>query len=153
MHADIAKSAAIGERMRTASVIHLACHGSLGGDTPALLLGGQPLFLHFLLRREQEMERSPLVVLSACEVGGFTAKLPPSEQLGFPAGLIALGARSVVGALWPLPDSRRTVALMRDFHERLAFLPSAAALPQAIVAAARQGACPLVWGALAHFGA
>lgn len=153
MHADVGKSAAIGERMRTASVIHLACHGSLGGDTPALLLGGQPLFLHFLLRREQELERSPLVVLSACELGGFTAKLPPSEQLGFPAGLIALGARSVVGALWPLPDSPDTVALMRDFHELLTFLPSSAALPQAIEAAARQKVSPLAWGSLVHFGA
>ena len=153
MHADIAKSAAIGERMRTASVIHLACHGSLDGDTPALLLGGQPLFLHFLLRREQELERSPLVVLSACELGGFTATLPPSEQLGFPAGLIALGARSVVGALWPLPEWPHTVALMRDFHERLTFLRSPAALPQAIAAAARQKVSPLIWGSLVHFGA
>lgn len=153
LHSYVARGTAVGERMRTASVIHLACHGSLDGDSPALLLGGQPLFLHFLLRREQELAGSPLVVLSACEVGGFTAKLPPSEQLGFPAGLIALGARSVVGPLWPLPESPLTVALMRDFHERLAFLPSVAALPQAIAEAARRGVSPLAWGPLAHFGA
>jgi hypothetical protein len=152
-HADIAKSTAIFQRMRTASVIHLACHGSLDGDTPALFLDGQPLPLHFLLHRDHELEGGPVVVLSACELGGFTAKTTPLEQLGFPAGLMALGARSVVGALWPLPDSRSTIALMRDFHERLTAVPSTAALPQAIASAAQGGVPPLVWGSLAHFGA
>jgi len=62
-------------------------------------------------------------------------------------------SRSVVGALWPLPDWPLTVALMRDFHGRLAFLPSVAAPPQAIAEAARRDVSPLAWGPLAHSGA
>lgn len=66
----------------------------------------------------EDLRAGSLIVLSACDLAGFGSGAP-AEQLGFPAVLLAGGARSVVAALWPVPDSRKTVRLMTDFHRRL----------------------------------
>lgn len=142
----------VAEHFRKATVVHLACHGQLDDDGPSLLLGGKLPLDRLLGGDENLLPGRPLVVLSACEVGGFSSQTPPAEQYGFPAGLLAIGARSVVGSLWPVPDSRLTARVMTDFHRRLASAPSHAALPAAIAAARDQGIPPLVWGSLTHFG-
>lgn len=135
-----------------ASLVHLACHGTAAG--PALLLDGSMILLNELVGGDIATTFSgrPVIVLSACEVGGYTSDLIPGEHFGFPAGLIALGARAVVGALWPVPDSQETISLMTDFHQRLLHKPSQAALPEAILAAQRRNTDPTAWASFMHFG-
>ena len=146
IHRDIAK------RLRTASIIHLACHGKMEEDGPYLFLGRQAVPLSSLVDTEEtQLSGHPLVVLSACELGGFNADDFSNEQFGFPAGLIAMGARSVIGALWPVPDED-TAKFMEDFHHHLKEFPSNKALPQAIADAQRQQISALTWGSFVHFG-
>lgn len=154
-------SADIAARMREATVMHLCCHGVLneGSIAPALLLGGimqltQMIGIgdHSNPGEKPELRGHPLVVLSACELGGFLAMGMPGEQVGFPGGFMAIGARAVVGSLWPVPDGRPTKRLMVDFHRRLAELPSNAALSATIAQARRNRIPPVVWGSLTHYG-
>ena len=86
-------------------------------------------------------------------MGGFASDDAPAEQLGFPAALLATGARAVVGALWPVPDMKFTVELVEGFHRRLDEVPAAAALAQTIAKAVEDGMPPLFWGSWAYFGA
>ncbi|MEU4149656.1 CHAT domain-containing protein [Streptomyces sp. NPDC026659] len=139
-------------QLTEASLLHLACHGDLRSDAPlssSLLLGGR-LPLADVLRRN--LHPGATVVLSACELGSITGDLP-DEQLGFPAALLAVGARSVVGALWPVPDTPATVDLMTDTHRALADSSATRALGRAIGRAHADGVSPLVWASFACFGA
>jgi hypothetical protein len=155
-------SAEIAARMREATVVHLSCHGVLRDITisPALLLGGIMQLTQILQvdkrtrnGEQRELGGHPLIVLSACELGGFPAMgVPAAEQHGFPAGFMALGARAVVGSLWPVPDGRPTIRLMEDFHRRLADLPSNLALSAVIAQAHRDRIRPYAWGSLSHYG-
>ena len=140
------------QRLRTATVAHLSCHGMLDGTDLALLLGGVVSLDHLLAVDDNMLPGRPVVVLSACDVGGITAQNISAEQYGFPAGLLAIGARSVVGAMWPVPDARSTIRVMESFHRNLAVLPSHAALATAIGRARRAQIPPLIWGSLVHFG-
>jgi hypothetical protein len=142
-------------RLQTATVAHLACHGLLRGEDASLCLGGEVPLWHVLGVEGNLLPGRPLVVLSACELGGFVGEDVLAEQHGFPAGLLAIGARAVVGALWPLPDSRSMVWAMESFHRHLADLPSTAALPEAIREARDKDGAKgiLTWGSLIHFGA
>lgn len=139
------------ERISSAGLAHLACHGSINAVDPGAssLFLGKPTQLGEL--GVSEPLDAPLIVLSACEIGGFS-DLAPGEQLGFPGWFLAMGARSVVGSLWPIPDSTETIELMADFHTRLASQPSTTALADAILDAKTRGVLPTVWGALTHFG-
>lgn len=154
-------SADIAARMRETTVMHLCCHGVLneGSIAPALLLGGVMQLTQIIgigkhgnPGEKPELRGHPLVVLSACELGGFLAMGMPGEQAGFPGGFMAMGARAVVGSLWPVPDGRPTKRLMVDFHRRLAELPSNAALSATIAQARRNGIPSVVWGSLTHYG-
>lgn len=143
--------------LREASLVHLACHGHIQGLSPALLIGNGVVHLHELAGGDDAditstLRGRPLIILSACQVGGFTTGEIPGEQFGFPAGLMAMGARSIIAPLWPVPDSDDTIAFMRDLHQRLQHMPSAAALPQAVQAAQHQGLPLAVWNSFAHFG-
>ncbi|MEW2129636.1 CHAT domain-containing protein [Streptomyces sp. NPDC005435] len=142
----------IAAHLTGASLIHLACHGELRSDAPlssSLLLGGR-LPLTGLLR--DNLHPGTTVILSACELGSITGDLP-DEQLGFPAALLAVGARSVIGALWPVPDTPATVTLMTDLHHALTDSPAPKALGQAIANAHANGVPPSVWASFACFGA
>jgi CHAT domain-containing protein len=140
------------ERVRAATLVHLACHGVVDGTDLSLLLGGAVSLHQFLGADASMLPGRPLVVLSACELGGFTGENIPAEQYGFPAGLLAIGARAVVGALWPMPDAPATIRIMESFHRHLADLPSNAALPEAIAQARREHIPAMFWASLAHFG-
>jgi hypothetical protein len=155
------KSAEIATRMREATVMHLCCHGVVneGKIDLALLLGGIMLPAHFLEsgKRSQHGERRelrghPLVVLSACELGGFLSTGMVDEQYGLAAAFMAIGARAVVGSLWTVPDSTTTIRLMEDFHRRLTDLPPSAALSATIAQARRNQTPPAFWGGLTHYG-
>ncbi|WP_329183825.1 CHAT domain-containing protein [Actinacidiphila glaucinigra] len=142
----------IADRIAEASVVHLACHGELRSDDPlasSLLLGGK-LPLASVLRNN--LRPGATVVLSACELGSITGDLP-DEQLGFPAALLAVGARSVIGALWPVPDTEATVTLMTKTHRALAASSATRALGRAIGEAHARGVPPSAWASFACFGA
>ncbi|MFF7265099.1 CHAT domain-containing protein [Streptomyces sp. NPDC008159] len=99
------------------------------------LLLGQPIKLGTLMR--EDLARGSTIILSACHLAGIGTALS-GEQLGFPAAMLALGASSVIAALWPVPDSTHTVRMMADLHEKLrdpAVSPSIA-LGQAVARAA-----------------
>ncbi|MEU9398196.1 CHAT domain-containing protein [Streptomyces sp. NPDC048242] len=142
----------IAAHLTGASLIHLACHGELRSDDPlssSLLLGGR-LPLTDILR--DNLHPGAMVILSACELGSITGDLP-DEQLGFPAALLAVGARSVIGALWPVPDTLATVDLMTDTHRALADSSATRALGRAIGRAHADGVPPSVWASFTCFGA
>jgi CHAT domain-containing protein len=93
----------------------------------------------------RELAGHPLVVLSACDLGGFLSMGMPTEQSGFPGGFMAISARAIVGSLWPVPDSRPTKRLMLDFHRRLVGSPSNAALSATIAEARRDRIPAVIW--------
>lgn len=146
-------SAELAGLMAAANLIHLAGHGFLDPSSPldSAVLLGRPLPLSALLAHD--LRRGTTVVLSACHLAGIGTQVP-GEQLGFPAALLAMGASTVVAALWAVPDSAETGALMAAFHRELAggALPSAA-LGRAVAHAAAGGARPTMWGPFTHFGA
>jgi hypothetical protein len=151
------RSAAVARKlaglMREVSTVHLACHGVLDLTGPFLFFeepvaldeihqsGGFPTFSGW-----------PVIVLSACELGGSVEENIPAEQWGFPAGLLAMGARAVVGPSWPVPDTQDTIDLMKNFHLGLGLSTSAAALGKIIGDAYKAGVSPQVWGSFAHYG-
>lgn len=139
-------------RISAANLIHLAGHGILDGGDPlrSALLLGQPLPLSALL--EHDLRRGTTIVLSACHLADVgTAQT--SEQLGFPGAMLAMGASSVIAALWPVPDSADTVTLMTYLHEELRTNTPSAALGHAVARAAGEGMGTAVWAPFIHFGA
>jgi len=133
------------------NLIHIACHGEPDPHRPlqtALLLGRR-LSLSTLL--ENDLKAGATVILSACDLASIGTEFA-AEQLGFPAGLLAIGARSVIGPLWAVPDTAATVDLMIELHRDLRDVAPSVALGQAIGRAAAAGVRPSVWAPFAHFG-
>jgi CHAT domain-containing protein len=100
-----------------AAMAHLVCHGRFRADNPqfsALRFADGPLTVHDLER----LTRPPrLLVLSACEAARG-ASLPGDEVLGLAAALGALGTRTLIAPVLPVPDAA-TRPLMVDLHRRL----------------------------------
>ena len=125
-----------GPRLRRAlrhdTLVHVAAHGTHERQNPyfsSLLLADGPLFAHELPRPVA----SRLVVLSACDVGQADLR-PGDEPLGLTSALLALGVRSVVAAVAPVPDEVAADAMV-DFHGLLAAgHGAAAALAQTVSA-------------------
>jgi len=141
------------ERIASAHLVHLAGHGTLDPQDPlrSSVLLGQAVTLETLLK--VDLQRGATVILSACHLAGIGIT-QSSEQLGFPAATLAMGAGSVIAALWPVPDSEETVRLMTRLHEELRVPCSpSVALGRAIAWAAAEGLRPTVWSSFAHFGA
>jgi CHAT domain-containing protein len=148
-----AAGGALRQQINDAAVVHLACHGVIDKHGNSSLLLGGVAELHKMTRDNFDLLRGgPVVVLSACNVGGFGSARAPAEQFGFPAVLLASGARAVLGPLWPVPDSAGTVEFMLDYHRNLQVLPSNQALARSVESAARQQRSLLTWAAFTHFG-
>jgi hypothetical protein len=133
-------SAATVERVQTAldgaGVAHVAAHGVLRGDNPlfsALTMFDGPLTAYDLER----LSRAPqLVLLPACQ-SGAGAVLAGDEVMGLTSALFALGARTAVATVIPVPDEA-TRPLMLGLHERIRQgLPVARALAEAQAATDR----------------
>lgn len=100
-----------------ASVGHIAAHGRVHSDNPlfsALELSDGPLTVYDL---EQLTAPPELVLLPACQSGVGHA-LAGDEVMGWTAALMALGTRTVIAAVVPVPDSE-TRQVMVALHRRL----------------------------------
>lgn len=127
--------AAVSAALGSADLAHVAAHGSFRADNPlfsCLHLSDGPLTVYDL----EALPGVPRhVVLSACDAG-VCAVTPGDELMGLAAALLALGARTVVASVLPVPDAATRI-LMVEFHRRLMTGTShAAALVQAQAAVA-----------------
>nr|MDT0660485.1 CHAT domain-containing protein [Micromonospora sp. DSM 115978] len=145
--------AAVTAAMDGAGLAHIAAHGTFRADNPlfsTLELADGPLTAY-------EMERLPrppgCVVLSACDAG-LSGVRPGDEVMGFTAVLLALGTRSLIAAVLPVPADL-TIELMLDLHRRMragaAPAPALAEAQRAV--AARGGPAAATAAAFVCFGA
>jgi len=120
-----------------ADVAHIAAHGRLRGDNPlfsALEMADGPLTVYDLERLSQAPR---LVLLPACQ-SGVGREYAGDEVVGLTAALFALGTRTAVATVVPVPDAA-TRPLMVALHERLRRgLSTAEALAAAQAAADRE---------------
>jgi CHAT domain-containing protein len=100
-----------------AALAHVAAHGTFRADNPlfsALHLDDGPLTVYDL----EALERAPRVlVLSACD-SGLSAVRPGDELMGLAAAVFALGTRTLVASVVPVPDAASR-DLMIAFHDGL----------------------------------
>ena len=119
--------AAVSAAADGAQWVHLAAHGRLRTDNPlfsSLELADGPLTVYDLER----LQRAPrLVVLPACH-SGVGSVHAGEETLGLTSALLALGSRTVVASIMPVPDDASRW-LMLALHDAMAQgSPPAAAL-------------------------
>ncbi len=107
------------------TVLHAACHGTVevgtgSADTSYLLLAGGSRFAAEDLIRTVARRRTrgiALAVLAACSSGvpgrGY------DEAFSIATAFLTAGARTVVSALWQVPDTTGTSVLMFLFHHFL----------------------------------
>jgi len=101
-----------------ASLVHLACHGTLRADNPmfsSLLLSDGPLTVQELYARGLAPRR---LILAACESGSLVG-YPGDEVLGFVSALLARGTAGIIASTSAVPDVE-AVDLMTAVHRRLA---------------------------------
>jgi CHAT domain-containing protein len=121
---DEATEAAVHNSLRTASMVHIATHGSLPSGAAAFQLislapgdgGDGILYAHELAGRD--LRGLSLVTLSACEtaLGRFDAG---DNLRGFLANLFLAGAEAVVGTLWPV-ETLAASTFFRAMYRELA---------------------------------
>ncbi len=120
----------LADALTTATVVHVAAHGSHIRQNPlfsSLQLVDGSLFAYEIADRRV----APHVVLSACELGMATTR-PGDETLGLTQVLLQLGAQCVVAGVAQVPDDLAG-EVMADYHRRLAAgAESASALAAAI---------------------
>lgn len=100
---------------------------------------------------ELKLERSPTVVLAACNtaVGRTT---PLEGTMSAARAFLAAGASSVVATLWPV-DDRQSAAFFVRLHEHLARGEAPAhALRNTQIESIRAGVPPSMWGAVRLMG-
>ena len=101
--------------MSSAEVIHFAGHYVIDGSSPLmsrmLLAGGDISALEIV---SQRLDRTKLVVLSACQTG-FDRYYESEGAVGLARAFIVAGVPLVVASQWPV-DSDATASLMISFH-------------------------------------
>jgi CHAT domain-containing protein len=122
--------AAVAGALDGAGLAHVAAHGAFRVDNPlfsSLQLADGPLTVYDL----EGLGRAPqLLVLSACD-SGLSGVRPGDELMGLAGALFALGMRTLIASVVPVPDTA-TTELMLALHEALkAGLAPANALAQA----------------------
>ncbi len=121
---------AVAEALDGAELAHVASHGRFRADSPmfsSLQLADGPLTVYDL---EALKDAPKVLILSACD-SGLSDVQPGDELMGLAAALFALGTRTLIASVAPVPDgaSRR---LMRELHTGLrAGLDPASALARA----------------------
>ena len=110
-------AAALGA-LEGATLAHIACHGRFRSDSPlfsSLELVDGPLTALDL----QRLRRPPdVLVLSSCSLA-LSDRHPGDELLGMSAALLAMGTRTIVASVVPVPDAAAR-RLMLAFHKQLA---------------------------------
>ena len=98
---------------------HFSTHATFNREEPrrsALAMkGGATLSVGSLLEAD-DLGRPRLVVLSACETGLHDIDRTPEEFIGLPGAFMTIGARAVLGTLWPV-DDRATAMLTARFYD------------------------------------
>ncbi|MDF2142923.1 CHAT domain-containing protein [Paenirhodobacter sp. CAU 1674] len=115
--------------IRPPRILHISAHFRMDEHDPArsALIGadGEAVALSQLFNRSVDLRGTDLVFLAGCDSAGAQG------QDSFAAQLVALGARHVIAALWPVDDAA-TQALAVATHRHLA---AGAAPAQALSAA------------------
>lgn len=132
-------------------LIHIAGHARLNPRSPALSnieFADGPLYATEIARSGL---RTELAVVAACR-SGIAAPHQRFEPEGIVRALLACGASSAVGSLWPL-DDRFTARFMSHLYSEMAYGKT---LMEAMSVARRKGReefpHPYYWGSLATFG-
>ena len=117
LHGKAATAEAALAALDGARLAHVACHGRFRADSPlfsSLELADGPLTMLDL----QRMRRAPeIMVLSSCDLA-LSDRHPGDELLGLAAVLLAMGTRSIVASVVPVPDAAAR-RLMLAFHRDL----------------------------------
>lgn len=96
--------AAVLQRMKKCSWIHLACHGVQDAASPIdsafLLINGRITLKEIM---QQSFTHTELAVLSACQTAKGDSKLP-EEAIHLAAGMLMAGYGSVLGTMWSIRD-------------------------------------------------
>jgi CHAT domain-containing protein len=155
---DLAREADIKAWTRDFEVIHLAVHGKFDAGEPLLSYlalargGGDDGRLTAAEIFGLPLDRSRLVVLSACETGRAEAT-HANELLGMVRALIYAGAGTLVLSYWEV-DSAATALWMQAFYEAAQSRPVAEAARTALarVKARPEFAHPYYWAAFTMIG-
>ena len=155
---ELARESDVKGWVRDFDVIHLAVHGKFDA--------GEPLLSYLALARGGaddgrltaaemfglSLDRSRLVVLSACETGRAEAT-HANELLGMVRALIYAGAGTLVLSYWEV-DSAATALWMQTFYEAAQSrpLPEAARLALARVKSRPEYGHPYYWAAFTMIG-
>jgi tetratricopeptide (TPR) repeat protein len=130
-----------------ADIAHIAAHGRFRADNPmfsSVMLADGPLTVYDLER----LHVAPnTIMLAACDTG-LASTHPGDEMTGMATALLAVGARSVIAPLLPLPD-KVAARLAHGWHDGLrAGLPPARALAASSSGAARDDPLARMAGAV-----
>lgn len=155
---DLAREADVKAWARDYEVIHLAVHGKFDAGEPLLSYlalgrgGGDDGRLTAAEIFGLPLDRSRLVVLSACETGRAEAT-HANELLGMVRALIYAGAGTLVLSYWEV-DSAATALWMQAFYEAAQSRPLAEAARTALarVKARPEFAHPYYWAAFTMIG-
>ncbi|MET0728888.1 MAG: CHAT domain-containing protein [Acidimicrobiales bacterium] len=112
-----ARVAPVLEAIERSDLVHLAAHGSFRADSPlfsSLLLADGPLTIYDLERLRSAPDT---FVLPSCDAAMADVRAG-DELLGTATALLALGVRSVVAPVMPVPDEA-TRDMMITLHRRL----------------------------------
>lgn len=123
-----ARGTALVDAMDSATIVHVAAHGSHHRENPlfsSLRLADGAFFAHELRRSADH------VVLSACELGVATVR-PGDEALGLTTVLLHLGARSVISGVARVADDVAADVMVRYHRQLAAGRTSAQALAQSV---------------------
>jgi CHAT domain-containing protein len=144
--------------MRDFDTVHLSVHGKFDAAEPMLSYlsfrrgGGDDGRLTAAEMFGLPLEKSRLVVLSACETGRAEAT-HGNEILGMVRGLLYAGAGTLVLSYWEV-DSEATALWMRTFYEAAFSRPMAEAARVALLRVKSQSAYshPYFWAAFGMIG-
>jgi tetratricopeptide (TPR) repeat protein len=113
-----ATASAVARGLDGAYLAHLATHGRFRADNPlfsSIELADGPLTVYEL---EQLGQCPEILILSACNTA-LTAISPGDELMGVASAVFALGTRTLIASVAPVPDEA-AAELMIVFHKALA---------------------------------
>ena len=148
-HVPDASAFAFLEEAPAADVIHLACHGTLAGQTEEGMAASEVELAGYERLSAKEISRltlqTDLVFLNACRSGVFRTELY-SETGGFWRAFLDAGAASLVATLgYVEPGAAQRLAVSFYKAWRAGEISKAEALRQAQAEAARTSPDPLTW--------